>query len=238
MHVDAEYIVNESKRIFLSSDIQKQKYNSLEGWIDGKEYDQLHPSFLSPIDIKINVELFNKEIVTYKNFFEQWGNEHTHLPRYGLALVNETGKLHLNDPVNGSLQEYNFKHPEHPLLETDFVKETEVMNISSLEPLQQFNGSWLRSNILYWEDGAHFKPHIDTICPSPWIRLWGTTSTSIKLRYVNDNTLVDTFDVEPGRLYIIDTSIVHDARCEGASGYQFFLSCCTGLYGRLNDLML
>jgi len=238
MHVNADEIIEQSKKVFLTSDKQKQKYYSLKGWIEQKEYAQIHPFFLNPLDIKINPTLFTKQITEYKDYFEQWGNEHTHLPRKGLALVNETGRLHLNDPVNGSLYEYNKNYPETPLIETDFTKETEVMNLSSLDPLKQFEGNWLRSNILYWEDGAHFKPHIDTVVPSPWIRLWGTTSESIKLRYAHNNTLIDVVNVEPGRLYLIDTSLVHDARCDGASGYQFFLSCCTGVYERLRRLML
>jgi hypothetical protein len=238
MHVDADKIISDSKKVFLTSDIQKQKYYSLTGWIDENEYRLLHPNFLNPLDIKINPVAFEEEIVAYNDFFEQWGNEHIHLPRYGLALVNQTGSLHLNDVVNGSLYEYNFKNPTQPLLETDFAKETEVMNLESLAPLREFNGNWLRSNILYWKDGAHFKPHIDTVVPTPWIRLWGTTSKNIKLRYAVNDMLVDTIDVEPGRIYALDTSIVHDARCEGASGYQFFLSCCTGLYERLRALMI
>lgn len=238
MHVNANEIVEQSKKVFLTSDKQKQKYYSLEGWIEDAEYAQLHPFFLNPLDIKINVQDFNNEIVQFTPFFEQWGNEHTHLPRKGLALVNQSGNLHLGDPVNGSLYEYNKNYPETPLLETDFATETQVMNIPSLSPLKQFSGSWLRSNILYWEDGAHFKPHIDTVVPSPWIRLWGTTSNSIKLRFASNNTLINVVNVEPGRLYLIDTSLVHDARCEGASGYQFFLSCCTGLYERLRALMI
>jgi len=238
MRVNSEEIIRLSKEVFLTSDIQKQKYNSLVGWIHEEDYTRLHPFFLTPIDIKIDVEQFNKEIVAYNDFFEQWGNEHLHLPRYGLALVNQTGELHHNDPVNGSLYEYNLKNPNNPLLETDFNQETEVMDLPSLRPLKQFSNHWLRSNILFWKPGAHFKPHIDTVVPSPWIRLWGTTTDGIKLRYAVNDELVDTTEVEPGRLYLIDTSIVHDAICEDASGYQFFLSCSTGLYGRLRRLII
>jgi len=74
--------------------------------------------------------------------------------------------------------------------------------------------------------------------PSPWIRLWGTTSNSIKLRFSNKNKLEDYGDVEPGRIYIIDTSLVHDARCTDKKAAQFFLSVLPSAYDILTNLSL
>jgi hypothetical protein len=236
MHVNSQKIIDDSRRVFLSSENQLNKYNSLTSWIDEESYKKLHKSFLTSIDVKINEELFSKEILEYSSWFEQWGGEHLHLPRKGLALVNQTGDLIANDPVNGSLYEYNFKNPNQPLLEIDFVKETEVMTMLSLEPLNFLKGKWIRSNILHWGAGAHFKPHIDNTVPSPWIRLWGTTTNDIKLRYAVNDQLVEVNDVEPGRLYVIDTSIVHDAWCYSNEGYQFFLCCSVDSYDTLLKL--
>ena len=238
MYVDEEKIINDTLNVFFTSEIQKQKYNSIQDFVSEDNYRKLHKSPLIPLDIKIDIELFEKELFKFEEFFEQWGNQHLHLPRKGLALVNQDGILKSNDPVNGSLYEWNVNHPNNPLLETDCIVPTKVLDIDSLRPLRALDSHWCRSNILIWEKGAEFLPHIDTIVPSPWIRLWGTTSNSIKLRFSNKNKLEDYGDVEPGRIYIIDTSLVHDARCTDKKAAQFFLSVLPSAYDILTNLSL
>lgn len=227
MIIDADKIISDTVSVFFKSDVQKEKYNSLDQVLDQKAYTDLHPKFLTPLNIKIDCELFLKEINSFSNYFEQWGTEHTHLPRYGLALVNQDGILKSKDPINGSLYEWNNKFPNQPLLETDCRVPTPVMKLSSLMPLNIFNGSWTRSNILKWHKGAEFKPHIDSIIPAPWIRLWGTTDPkNLKIRSFDPitKTMLEEQDVEAGRIYIIDTCLVHDAVSLDNDTYQFFLS--------------
>ncbi len=240
MIVDSKQIIDDTLKVFYSSEAQRKKFSSLTDVVDQDSYHKLHPRFLTPLDIKIDCKLFEKEIAELSAWFEQWGTEHTHLPRYGLALVNQDGQLKEKDPINGSLYEWNSRYPDNPILETDCQQSTSVLNISSLAPLRLFDGHWTRSNILKWGQGAEFKPHIDAIIPSPWIRLWGTTDTNLKIRSANVLTgeMVAEEQVEAGRIYIIDTSLVHDAVNYGNTAYQFFLSVKPTAVDLLNKLIL
>lgn len=193
--------------------------------LDEYEYKNIHRSPLMPLDLKIDCELFQEEIKRFDNNFKQWGNRYTDLPRYGLPLVNETGTLdNTVDPTIGSLTHWNEDHPDAPVMETDFTMPTEAMYIKSLQPLRIFNKHWTRSGILKWENGAEFKPHIDTTFPALWFRLWGTTDPStIKLGFERNGQFEYETGIEAGRIYLIDTSLVHIARATGLN-YQFFLS--------------
>jgi hypothetical protein len=114
------------------------------------------------------------------------------------------------------------------------------MQINSLRPLDVFKNYWFRSNILKWQVGAEFKPHIDTILPSPWLRLWGTTdSKNIEIRYwdTDTNQMQAVQNIESGRIYLIDTSRVHDAFGHG-DAYQFFLSVSPDSIEKIQSLVL
>ena len=226
MLIDKEKIINDTIQVFNQSNKQKEKFKKIKSYIYEDEYKTLHKNFLTPIDLKIDCDLFINEVTRFSEYFEQWGSQHNHLPRFGLAVVNQDGILKKNDPINGSLYEWNFKNPNNPIIESDCVIPTEVLKIESLAPLKVFNHHWCRSNILKWHNGSEFKPHIDTVIPSPWLRLWGTTNAeSLDLRYDNGSgTLVKFNNIESGRIYLIDTSVVHDARAFGDDVYQFFLS--------------
>ena len=219
--INVDKIVSDTLVAFQNN---KDKLTALPS-ISEDDYYSIHQCPLTPTSIKIDSKLFTKEIQSFDSYFYQWGNQHTHLPRYGLALVNEDGILKSNDPINGSLYEWNVKNPQRPLLETDCVVSTNVMDMESLKPLSVFNGYWCRSNILKWQAGADFKPHIDTVLPSPWIRLWATTDPStIELNFYNKiGSRINIEPIEAGRVYIIDTSLVHDASASGLN-FQLFLS--------------
>ena len=226
MIIDTEKIISDTKKVFSQSPAQKKKFAEIKSFVCDDDYKILHKDFLTPLSIKIDCDLFLDEINNYSELFEQWGTQHTHLPRYGLALVNQDGILKKHDPINGSLYEWNLKNPNNPIIESDCLISTEVMKLKSLHPLSIFEEHWCRSNILKWNNPSEFKPHIDTILPSPWIRLWGTTDPdNLDIRYAkNTGQLVKINDIERGRIYIIDTSIVHDVLCHGNDVYQFFLS--------------
>jgi len=224
MKIDAESIVKETIDIFEKSGAA-DIYRSCKYLIEDEDYKDLHPSFLTPLDIKIDPDEFNKEILNYQDTFEQWGQDHTHLPRYGAALINQHGTIIKDDPINGSLMAWNRDHPDQPLIETDCQTPTKLLLLKSLAPLDIFKGHWCRSNILKWGETAKFLPHIDTIVPSPWIRLWASMSNDVTLRFHNKETgCLEPVDFELGRLYIIDTSLVHDATATGDGVYQLFLS--------------
>lgn len=237
--LNVEQIIAETKEVFFKTNTQRSKFQNITDFISESAYFNLHRNFLTPLKLKIDIETFSSEIVQYLDYFEQWGTRHTHLPRLGLALVNQDGKLKRNDPINGSLYEWNEKHPLDPLLEIDCKNPTEVMNLNSLKPLEILNGHWCRSNILKWSQGAEFKPHIDTLIPSAWFRLWGVDRPkNINLKFWNpqkqEMEIVE--NIEPGRLYLIDTSIVHDAYAIN-DVYQFFLSTLPSSVNMMEDLI-
>ena len=228
--IDTTKIITSTLEVF-----KHTKYNLLPS-IGEQDYKELHTSPLVPLDIKINVDDFTKEI---RNFpFQKWGKSHTHLSRYGLSLVNQTGLLIDEDPINGSLYEWNLNNPNFSILETDCLLPTKILDLDSLKPLRILDTHWCRSNILRWNKDAEFKPHIDTTIPSPWLRLWGTTdSTSFDLKFYNEyNEIIQIDIIEPGRIYLIDTSIVHDAICKNGTVYQFFLSVLPSAYKILSKL--
>jgi hypothetical protein len=217
--IDLDKIISDTLSVFENN---KDRLAQLES-INADQYYKLHTGPLTPLDIKIDCDQFEKEIEQFSQHFYQWGTLTS--SRLGLALVNRDGVLKPNDPINGSLYEWNASNPGVPLIETDFQTPTAVMSIESLKPLSVFNGCWSRSNILKWSIGCEFKPHIDTVLPAPWIRLWGTTNAeSIILRFYQKDGTVNTVPVESGRIYLIDTTLVHDAVCLGPTAYQFFLS--------------
>ena len=225
MKINAQAIIDETIEVFEKSGAA-DIYRSCKDLVGDEDYKRLHPSALTPTSILIDSDLFNNEIKQYNNYFEKWGTDHQELERYGLALVNQDGVLKTKDPINGSLMAWNRDNPTHSLLETDCVVSTPVMMMQSLSPLSILNGHWCRSNILKWQDTAGFYPHIDTIVPSMWIRLWATTSPDIVVRFYNPKTgeLEQFKDIELGRVYVTDTSIVHDAYATGNNVHQLFLS--------------
>jgi hypothetical protein len=222
MKIDADKIIAETIAAFEYSGAA-DLYRRCTDLVSEVDYKRLHPNPLTPLDIKIDPEQFNKEITQYDSVFEQWGNDHTHLPRFGAALVNRDGELSKNDPTNGSLMAWNKVHPTQPLLETDCCSLTAIMDLPSLQPLRVLDGHWCRSNILKWHKDAMFVPHIDTIVPSMWIRLWASMSSDLVVRFAKDGELVPV-EFEAGRVYIVDTSLVHDAYATNNAVHQLFLS--------------
>jgi len=238
--IDPQKIVSDTKEVFFKTKEQQKKYSEITQFVLEEEYKILHKEFLTPLDICIDVGAFLDQIKDYDRYFEQWGNEYRYMPRFGLALVNKHGELTANDPVNGSLYEWNKNNPDQYILESDCTMPTPAMEIQSLKPLEVFKNYWYRSNILKWYQDAEFKPHIDTILPSPWLRLWGTSDPNlIEIRYwnVEKNQMTICNGIEAGRLYLIDTSVVHDAKSLGKV-YQFFLSVSPACYEKIQALTL
>ena len=242
MIVDREQILQDTDNAFNSTPQQKEAVSKLEervGIVPEKAYKALYTAPLVPTGIKLDVELFNFEIRKYDNWFEQWGHTMDYLPRKAIALVNEDGHIKTDDPVNKSLYEYNVDNPSDPKFDCDFRKATEILDLPSLEPLNIFDPYWCRSNILKWEEGGKFVPHIDcTLDKVHWLRLWGTTTNNLRLRFDihGDGELIEHEDVECGQIYLIDTSLIHDARCIKGTSHQFFLAVLPKAYHLLADL--
>jgi len=191
--------------------------------------------FLTSTCLQIPVDQFRQEIQQFEKYFEPWGIGSTDTARRGLALVNQDGILKDHDPINGSLMEYNLK-TGRPLLEVDCQDKTPVFELNSLSCLKELDNTWYRSNILKWQEGARFVPHIDTLRPAYWFRLWAIDRpNNIVLRYWNNKVQI-VENIEPGRIYIIDTTLVHDAIAIGDS-YQWFLSVAPNQFEKLKTLI-
>lgn len=233
MKINAQQIIDETIAVFEKSgaaDILR----SCENVVKDEEYKRLHPFPLTPTNITFDCNGLNIQVKQYNSKFQKWGTDNQHLQRYGLAVVNQSGELIDNDPINGSLMAWNRDNPTLPLIETDCTTKTEVMDLPALTPLRIFDGHWCRSNILKWHNGAFFYPHIDTVVPSMWIRLWAATSNDVVLRFYNPASgELEQVDYEPGRVYIIDTSLVHDASTTGFNVLQLFLSVLPSAYDLL-----
>lgn len=189
-----------------------------------QQFNELHKDYIIPLDIKIDVENFKREIEPYRSKFRQWGTKYTEFPRYGISLFNLTGSLDDDiDPSCWPLDQWWKEHPDKIYWDHDFNKATELMELPSLDVLKVIEPYMVRSNILLWNTTGHFKPHIDMV--SEYIthfRLWGVTTddNGYTLKYGDKH--IKGF--EPGRLYLIDTIKMHEAYATEDDVFTFFLA--------------
>lgn len=205
------------------------------------EYKALHTSLLIPTSISFDVDHFRQTMDKYSDYFKSWSNNRPDMwhIRKGLPLVNLTGKYDEEvDITLGPLDFYNKNNPTRRLWETDITTKTPILFEECFKPLHILNPYLIRTSILKWIKGANFLPHIDLEVPTPHFRLWGTDNPDvIKLRFKNSNGEFDEVqNVEPGRLYIIDTAEMHDALCIDDMGYQFFVAVNVHAYDLLMSI--
>lgn len=211
--------------------------------IELDKYLQLHTAPVVATDIVIDPDKFESLMQQNQYAFRSWGEKKKHFPRYGLPLVNQNGSMYNNpEPVCYPLDEWLEPLAEEDwVFDRDFTQKTPVFEHSVFDPLKRFDDYWCRSCILRWDSEAFFWPHSDTWFPSPILRLWGTTDPdNVKFQFDRefrraptpgtvssmDPDMVDwQGDIEPGRMYIVDTSLIHTARSQGTHPtYQFFLA--------------
>ena len=81
--------------------------------ISREEYDKFHPNVLQPLNMKIDVELFEEQMHEYRYAFRRWGVNHTEYPRYGAPLVNLNGDMFNNpEPICYPLDQWNADKPD------------------------------------------------------------------------------------------------------------------------------
>jgi len=205
-----------------------------------EEYKDFHPQVLQPLDIKVDIDLFEQQMHEYRYAFRRWGAKHHNKPRYGAPLVNVNGEMFNNpEPVCYPLGQLNAGKPESEhIYDIHRTKPTEMLDATSFDPLAPLKPFMLRSCILKWDTGGMFYPHTDTCMPSEIIRLWGTNDPEhMQFRFDKDRKyaspdivddsdfeLVEETGIEAGRLYIADTYVIHDAHATGDNVYQFFIA--------------
>tara|TARA_R110000772_G_C13308970_1_gene439677 strand:+ start:1790 stop:2479 length:690 start_codon:yes stop_codon:yes gene_type:complete len=213
------------------------------------EYAALHPMPMQPTDIVIDVDDFEETMKKYHYAFRSWGRKKQHMPRYGLPLVNENGSMYNNpEIICYPLDEWNRPTGDlidNPVYDRDFTTPTPVLAESCFNPLNDLKQYMLRSCILRWDAETFFHPHVDTWFPSPILRLWGTNNPEVSRIQFDKNfrrcdmpAMVPSMNpevvdyppeqIEAGRLYVIDTSVMHAARTiNDTMGYQFFIALHT-----------
>lgn len=207
--------------------------------LDHSLYSHFHPTNFQPLDLKIDIPLFERQMEEYSLAFREWGGPRKNIGRYGLPLLNQNGSLHNNpEPACYPLDQWNKENPDNKLWYPLMAEPTEVLSLSCFDPLEPIKEYMLRSCILKWNTGANFVPHTDQTLPSDVIRLWGTNDPkNMSLRFDKSGKYVHPFDVskteyeleevkdvEAGRLYLIDTCIIHDATASADNVYQFFIA--------------
>lgn len=211
--------------------------------IDEVRYRALHTKNLVPLNLKIDCDAFEQEISLLKPKFEQWGNTNLHIPRYGLGLVDLESPISATPSlVNWSIDVWNIENPDTPIIDTDFTVPTENFNnLLSLTPYRYFQNHYARSNILWWQNGGHFKPHYDVAIPAFLLRLWGTNDPDNNHFCFWDeeqNDFIEEKNIERGRLYLADTAKVHHAYSTANDVYTFFFSLQTSAYDLIKHIIL
>lgn len=193
-----------------------------------KYYDLHKPAFMQPTNIKVDVDLFNEEIKSWHHLFRQWGNNRPNNPRYGISLVNLDGEI--EGEYDYGCSPMDLVPKELGVWEYDFKVRTPVYDtMESMRVFDPIVQHMIRSNILLFHKGGNFAPHIDT-CPLPYketekdgwnLRLWGNTDPD---NYMFSNLGHKNKDLEPGRLYLVDTTQWHIAESLADWNYTFFIA--------------
>lgn len=195
------------------------------------EYKSIHRDILMPT--VYHIENFEEEIKSYHQHFTQWGPTHTQFPRYGLSLVNRTGDY--LDAASNSPLDTHYEYSNEVLWDTDFTVATPALEMKSFNVIQPLKKYMIRSNVLWWNLMGHFKPHVD-ISENFFthLRLWGTNKTPSQYVFKFNGKKVD---FEPGRLYLVDTSVLHEAKALTDYSYTYFFSIKKQAYDDLDILL-
>jgi len=194
-------------------------------------YYKLHSSFLRPTKIKIDVNFFKEEIKRYHSKFRYFTNKY-YKQRYCISLVNIDGTIDKEHDITA--QPLDLLPASKHIADWEITKKTEVYkNLKSLTPLRELDEYLTRSQILLWHKNASFVPHIDTwpdqSCKN--LRFWGVTNPENYI-FKSLGESVNMEKIEPGRIYLVDTTQWHYAKATGDWQYTFFLST------KLNDSVI
>ena len=235
-------IIDDTMSRYTSEKLLAKKKNAEV--ITEQRYKELHTKNLVPLDITIDIDQFTSEISKYDSYFKYSNHRGKRdIESYSLPLVNSNGKIdNVPEPTVGSLTEWNMLYPEDPYIDIDFTTPTEIMQLHSMKPLQlHFDGHCSRSNILKWGVGGKTNPHIDNKIPAYWYKLWGTTNTdSYVLAFYDEVTdsFIQEENIEPGRIYLIDSAKVYFAKGSLDFIYQYFISVRPSAYETIKKLMI
>mgnify|MGYP001027580429 CR=1 FL=1 len=206
-------------------------------WINAEQYHKLYSSNFVELPIQIDMDLFEKQIEPYKDKFRNWGETHVDsMFRKGISVVNMTGNIDDEvDPCCYPQDQYN-KLYGTDYFDNHYTKPTEILNLSCFDPLEPLKPYMIRSAILWWKKGSHFKPHIDTELPCVYLRVWATNNPAAYNFTYFDGTNHTTPAWKPGQLYLADTVKKHYAEALDDNVYTLFFNFDATAYDLLMDL--
>ena len=206
-------------------------------WINQEKYSALYDSNFVELPVEIDCDLFRKQIEPYKNKFRNWGEHHLDsMFRKGISVVNLTGSLDDDiDPCCYPQDQYN-KLYGTDYFDNHYTQPTEILNLSCFDCLEPLKPYMIRSAILWWQKGSHFKPHIDTEIPCVYLRVWGTDKPAAYNFTYFDGTNHTNPKWKPGTLYLADTVKQHYAEALEDDVFTFFFNFDARAYNILMDL--
>jgi len=206
-----------------------------------EKYNELVTENFVPLDIKLDVELFEQQMFGNEHLFKHWGpkDKHPHMFRKGIALVNADGRMDPDewDACVGPLDVWNRRHNVSSF-DPDYTVHTPALNWSCFDPLEPLKPYMQRSAIIWFNTGSFFYPHIDQFAPFENIRLWGTNKPDGYLFTFLDGTTHTNRKIEPGRLYLVDTSKLHYPEAFEDDVFTFFISVSPQSYDILKSMVI
>lgn len=197
----------------------RAKWNKADK-ISKRVWDNMHTDYFVPLDIVVDMDQLEEELKDIE--WKKWVNpdqDFTDRPNYAYALTD--GEIEGSTYWPNDL--WNMEHPDQPLLDIDFNMPTNFFKFSeSLTWIYEiFVEHWSRSHILKWDEMGHFRPHVDTVVPAINYRFWATNKPEDYVIRFEDKTIEG---LEKGRVYLIDTSKVHEGWSTGENVLTLFLS--------------
>jgi len=206
--------------------------------LDQDAFGKKLPSFMNPTDIKLDADLFDHCCKKFNKYFVSWKNEETkqiYENQYALPLVNKTGQLDLDDVSIGNLEDINRAVNYYITLENDFLIPTEVLDDPVFSVLNNFKQHMLRSSIKRWEVGANETPRTDMVMPTTFIQFWAFDKPqNLTIRYEDNFDLVEQVNIEPHRLYAVNTNLVYDKVCTSDSFLQLSITTSIDIFNAIN----
>ena len=201
-------------------------------------YSMQTKNFLPLRDIVINTQELDEQLAPYKQYFRNWGVNHLEkMFRQGIPLVNGTGNLDDEvDPTIWPLDQYNREHGT-VLRDNHFTTPTPILDLPCFDSLAPIKPYMLRSSVIWWKKGSFFFPHIDSVLPTGYIRLWGTNKPENYLfSYLEGSNHTQQDGWDEGQIYLCDTVKQHYAEALADDVYTYFFCLDSSAYDVVKEL--
>jgi len=207
-------------------------------WINQEKYNELYSSNFVELPIQVDCKLFEQQIQQYLPKFRNWGERHSsEMFRKGISVVNMTGNIDDEiDPCCYPQDQYNEQY-DTDYFDNHYTVPTEILNLSCFDCLDPLKPYMIRSAILWWKKGSHFKPHIDTEIPCVYLRVWGTNKPDDYNFTYFDGSNHTNPKWKPGQMYLADTVKKHYAEALDDDVFTFFFNFDASAYDKIKEIL-